>query len=324
MKRNEEAKKLLSEIVDDIIYTKLSLTAILRKYLRIAQLLDLQIEQDWAHKELNGYLPTDTLPLYRILNCKKRYSWSGVLPYHISINKFLKDKFYELRFENFSILESIPKLENSLQNGISYFLSKQNLSGVVVDDILDIISIQIEEIIQKVQNELFTKTSQLQIILEFDLVSEEIFNEAKEFVDSSLNIISQDALNKITSAYRDLNDANTPIRWSQIALACIDGLVDFANSIYKKEYLPNGEVKPIREHFVKKIKFTLNSVVQSKEKLKYIESLGSYIKNLKDYLEANKHRSDLITKNDARRCVIYTYLIINDVLEEILKEPENK
>jgi len=291
--KKQEAKRLLSEILDNIISSELTVTSILRKFLRVTQLLDLKTEMEWIDKELNGYSLQSHLPPYREILCAKRYSWRGQLPPYVTMySSNIRKLSQRLPLEH-KIYDSIPMLESALDKGLERILDREDISGFNVDIVVDLVPRQISEILEKLKNRIYLINSQLQIMLEFDSVSETIFNEARSFVDSSLQNISQNAFDKITTSYKDLGQAEDPIRASQIALTCIAALIDFSTAIYKDEFLPSGQEPPQRGHFVKKIKYSLAYNIGTQKELDYLDSLGKYITDMKDYIETNKHRSDL-------------------------------
>ena len=147
-----------------------------------------------------------------------------------------------------------------------------------------------------------------------------IFDETKDFVDVKLEEICPDALEKIKFCYKDLLSDSHPHRNARIAYDRREILKDFTDAIFKDEYLQNNELKPSRNQTKNKLRYTLRAIkVESETTRKMLETqieyLSNYFDNLDSFIQKNMHPDRFeVTKEDAKRCVIYTYLVIADVL----------
>ena len=147
-----------------------------------------------------------------------------------------------------------------------------------------------------------------------------IFDETKDFVDVKLEEICPDALEKIKFCYKDLLSDSHPHRNARIAYDSREILKDFTDAIFKDEYLQNNELKPSRNQTKNKLRYTLRAIkVESETTRKMLETqieyLSNYFDNLDSFIQKNMHPDRFeVTKEDAKRCVIYTYLVIADVL----------
>jgi hypothetical protein len=148
-----------------------------------------------------------------------------------------------------------------------------------------------------------------------------IFDETKEFVEVKLEEICPDALEKIKFCYKDLLSDTHPHRNARIAYDCREILMDFTDAIFKEEYLQNDEIKPNRNQTKNKLHYTLRALKIESETTKkmletQIEYLSNYFDNLSSFIQKNMHPDRFeVTKENAKRCVIYTYLVIADVLK---------
>jgi hypothetical protein len=121
--------------------------------------------------------------------------------------------------------------------------------------------------------------------------------------------------------YSDLADRQTELKWKQAAFACRDILQDFTEAILLPEHIPQRQKRPARDKTKNKLRLVLNAKAQEatlSETLKdFIEAqtdyLMSYFNKFNMLLQRNVHAAQ-ITKTDADRCVIYTYLLIAEVL----------
>jgi len=157
-----------------------------------------------------------------------------------------------------------------------------------------------------------------------------IFDETKDFVDVKLGEICPDALEKLNFCYNDLLSDLHSHRNARIAFDCREILKDFTDAIFKEEYLQNEESTPKRNQTKNKLHYTLRAIkIESETTRKMLETqieyLSNYFDNLDSFIQKNTHPDRFgVTKEDANRCVIYTYLVIADVLKLLDKSEENE
>ncbi|MBU4501748.1 MAG: hypothetical protein KKA79_04095 [Nanoarchaeota archaeon] len=151
-----------------------------------------------------------------------------------------------------------------------------------------------------------------------------IFTETKEFVDTELAVICPDALEKLRLCYEELLSGAHSHRNARIAYDCREILKDFTDTIFKEGYLPKGKKKPNRNETKNKLRYTLEAKgIKSKTTKNLLETQINYFNALSNYLQKNTHPYGFeVMKEDANNCVIYTYLMIRDVLK-LLKQNEN-
>lgn len=185
----------------------------------------------------------------------------------------------------------------------------------------EISPIALKGIIDNVRNRTLEFANDIILELEYGGILSSIFEETRKFVDSKLIESCPSAIEKLTKTYEDIVSGSSSLEWSQIAFACRDILQDFTDSIYKSEYLPNGEKPPTREETIKKLAFTLRAKVpkdkDSERELNtaQITYLLNYFNKLINLVQKHTHPAKLqVKKEDAHRCVIYTYLVIGDIL----------
>lgn len=148
-----------------------------------------------------------------------------------------------------------------------------------------------------------------------------IFDETKEFVDVKLGEICPDILEKLNLCYKDLLSNSHHSGSERIAYDCREVLIDFTDTIFNENYLKNEEIKPLRNQTINKLHYTLRAIkFESKTERKLLETqieyLLKYFGNLSDFIQKNTHPDGfVVTNEDANRCVIYTYLVIADVLK---------
>lgn len=297
-------------------------SSILRKCLTICQILGRENENEWIRLELNGYGQENTTigELEKIVPDYRKVS----MMYYDAYNKpiLFRDEEVAKIFQSHSVAESISELEDSVTQGLyiygahSAFIKKEFNVPAVYSFVSPL---AIRRIVDSVKNRALDFVNQIIIELEFGNVLSDIFEEARKLVDVKLSCICPEVLKNLVQIYNDLLTGKVSHDWKKIAFACRDILQDFTDVIYKPEYLPQGEMAPSKEQTKNKVRYTLlTKLAGSKnEERKLIEAQMEYFDKLTDYI--NKHLHKQASKEDAHRCVVYTYLIIGDILKLLEK-----
>lgn len=316
----EEALNTAEEILATIQENKsLSVTNLLRRCARIAELLELD-DILWINNELKGY-PDDDVPPYRSIEVKCHYSRIGKLLPVISMIRERRDLFYKKWKEKIAIRTSSVTLELWTKGGHSIELRRKTIFGMDVTEVAVIQAEQTWEILHRIVDKIREFVSRISIDLKFGGRVESIFSESRKFVDRKLSEICPSVLSDLETTYEKAIQSDSPLEWSQVAFACRQILQDFTDSIYIVDYLPEGETSPTKKQTLKKVRFILMAKLASSKRAerKLIESqikyLIDYITKLNVIIQKNIHPEKYkVQKEDAHRCIIYTYLIIGDVL----------
>lgn len=296
--RIEEAIRLAEDILSDVEeYGDVEKS--LRKYYRLTKLTNNKNENGWAENELFGYQENKDVPYYRRLIIPSKYASK------------LKQKVYVKG--NVETLKSISKRGK----GRTYIINPSRSN----DNTVPVSSNTHYRILNAIKNNVYSKTTDVLIELKFDKIESDIFNETRNFVDQELNEICPNALQKLTETYENLISSDSPLKLQQVAFACRTVLDDFADSVYppKDEKVVGFDDKP---HPVKD-SHHVNRIIQyayentdsdsTKDFMKAnLEYLNNFIRNI--YEQANIGTHSERQKEHANRCVIYTYLVLGDVI----------
>jgi len=111
-------------------------------------------------------------------------------------------------------------------------------------------------------------------------------------------------------------------------------LKDLANAVYppgedKQKTINDQEItiKLDKEHYINRI---LEFITKASDSQSYQNVVGSQLKFIKDRLNSLLNAShkgtheDIVSKEDANRIVVYTYLLIGDILSLVKSKIENK
>lgn len=319
MASRDQIIKLAYEARNEAFKPDSSVSSLLRRCYTICQMLKREVE--WIKLELFGYDKWKTMgelrehvPSYRRVRLLYKDFYGNPV--------FLPSKLSSIT--KHAVAESIAQIEGS-EKGMY-------IGGGNIDKIREVLkrpigsamigNVQLKGIVESVRNRALEFVNNVILELEYGDILSNIFEETRKLVDSRLVQICPSSIDKLTKTYSDIVGGSSSLAWSQIAFACRDILQDFTDSVYKAEYLPQGEKPPTREQTKRKLALTLRAriskVRDTERKLikSQIDYLTSYFDKLTELIQKYTHPVGFeVTKEDAHRCVIYTYLVIGDILK---------
>lgn len=293
MKKTEEGIQIAEDLLDSIYSNSFDLQN-LRKYYRLVHLFEMKEEIKWITDEIYGYKESTKLPAYRKV-------------YHKGICA-------EIRQDYMTIYMYADTNKRLTYNG----KDKNNFIRYIHVNENNFIYI-----IKVVDNEIFRKTVNILKKMKFELIESDIFDKTRENVNEKLLQICPDAFNKLTETYEDLIESKSPLDLQQICYSCRLVLNDFADALYeptkKKKIGFDDKEHPVdRDNYVNRIVAYVQDNISSDTDKKLIKSHVTY---LADFLEKiyklnNKgtHYDGDVNQEYANRCVIYTYLILGDII----------
>ncbi|MBI4680197.1 MAG: hypothetical protein HY753_03020 [Nitrospirae bacterium] len=162
--------------------------------------------------------------------------------------------------------------------------------------------------------------------LKFSGIADDIFSRIRERVDSAIGKTVPDAIQKLTSVNDNLRSEN-PEDWSNAVHSCRRVLQDLANAIYPpredKEVVINNKLKIIKlgeDNYINRI---IAFVEENSTSNRFNEIVGSHISFIGDRLDSifkaaqKGSHYNIVSREEADRYVVYTYLIIGDILSLI-------
>lgn len=153
-----------------------------------------------------------------------------------------------------------------------------------------------------------------------DVISSIVF-ETKDYVDNKLEEVSPEIKEKLALSYTSLTENDYAHNNVRIAFDCREIMKDFTDLIVKKYYV-QGQSTPKRNETKNKLKIMLKTLSKSETTSRLIKKRFEYLINyfdvLSDYIQKNAHPEDFnVTREDAKCCLIYTYLFMRDVFKII-------
>lgn len=293
--RNNEALKIADEIIKNIEENPYSLSNV-RKFYHLVKILKMNDEIEWAENELYGYENIEDCPVYReVTNVRNEVT-------------YLEESYGILRdwWEKGDTFLYSPSSENPSSEKIEIELGVSNFYHILT----------------MADNEIYRKTSEILSKLKFDKMESDIFEETRKTVDRELSSLCPEAFKKLTETYEDLIENKSKLDLQQIALGCRLVIKDFADAIYppkEGEVIIGSDGKPHdvgNEKYINRIATFIRDRTSSKSNKDFMKShleyVESFLKNVYNLASNGAHNE--ISKEQASRCLIYTYLILGDII----------
>lgn len=306
-KRNNEAIKIAEEIITNIEVEPFTITNV-RKFYRLVCILKIENEIKWVERELYGYKNLNGFPYYRKIKDSQ------------SNNKFafIRDSYAMLRAyaENGDILNF-----NLLLNDGHYTYNEIRVGPNNFYFILNF-----------VDNEIYRKTSRILSKLKFEKIESDIFEETRKSVNEELNALCPNAFEKLTEIYEDMIESKSKLDLQQVAHGCRVVLKDFADSVFpptdKKIKGFDGIEHGLKDNnYINRIVAFVQESIDSKSNKNFMSShlayLASFLDNIDDLANTGTHTE--ISQEQANRCLIYTYLVLGDIINlSVLNSKKNQ
>jgi len=330
----EEAVTLSAEILRDVELGQVPLTSVALKASRLARIVNDFDSQAIMQYEVSGY-PVDTngkcAPKVWELAVRAGRRYEEV----DSKTRVPKEYVY---------LESISSLEQQIGMAEVSLAAARDPSGARTNNIWvpqgNVYERQaIRDSVQRASARLASRrafiyeyATRRYYELRFSGIAGDVFARIRERVDAQIGNYVQDATKRFAAVYDNLRSEN-PEDWSNAVHGCRRILQDLADAVFPptdqtrtKEV--DGRTKTIhlgKEHFINRI---LAFVEDSSSSHRFQEIVGSHLAFLGDRLDSvfraaqKGSHATIVMKEEADRYVVYTYLLVGDILSLHQNETE--
>lgn len=185
-----------------------------------------------------------------------------------------------------------------------------------------------QALLQKITGNLYAYVLKIYNKLSYGNIVEDTFTQARLQVNDELANICPKAIEKFVSAYNNM-DSDNPEDWANAVHSCRRILVDVADALYPPQDEPivvNGKnIKVGADQYINR----LIQFIASKEGSKtYKDVVGSDLGSIGMRLDAIndavcKGTHVEVSKSEASRYIIHTYLLISDIIS-LHKKDENE
>jgi len=226
----------------------------------------------------------------------------------VPLKKYRNEKSLK---EDFKYLKPILQMRTRPSN----FLERKSLRDGISTD---------SQFLIKRQAFVYEYVSNKYYELKYSKITSDIFSRTRKFVDGKIGGLVPLSAQKFASVYENLTSENSE-DWSNAVHSCRQIFQDTADVIYparedKTIHLDNGKTKIIKLGVDNYINRIIAYVDEQSDSKRFEEIVGSQMKYLGERLDAifkaaQKGSHDIITsRQEADRYVIYTYLIVGDLL----------
>ncbi len=299
--KRQEALVLSEELLSDIELSRLDPVAIVRKTNRLARLLDDNEALTWLSYEVGSYTGTG--------NGMTSSEWAaaGRSGRRYFEKKDGKNVEYARAGSISSLRVTVETAKIRLQHsesGNSYERSTTQSSAITAQETID-----------KVIGAVYLYVSQVYQELRFGSAVESAFENVRNSVDGVISSLVPEAMPVLTTA---LENAQTddPEQWKNAAKACRDLIKATANSLRP----PGPDVKKVKmgeNNYINRLVDWIENKSKSTTKGAMIKSDLEHLGKRLDAVSGsgNKGAHASVTKEDASRFIVGTYILLGDILE---------
>lgn len=325
--RIQECTELSAEILKNFELSELPISKIVLKCLRLCRLLGDEEGMLLFKFESSGY-PSNTSGLtadsWRIAKLAgRRYFIEAKINNQSSEKEYANTRLIA-EMENSIAIQKIH-LSSAFDPNISLSSANPNQTvfpghGNAIERnriVADIANTQSQ--LQKITGHLYLYILQIYNKLMYGNIMEDTFTQLRLKVNDVLSGICPDAIQKFVSVYDNM-DSNNPEDWSNAVHSCRRILVDVADALYPPHENPvivdGKKIKVGSDQYINRlIQFvssksgskTYNDVVGAD-----LNSIGKRLDAINDAVCKGTHAS--VSKEESRRYIIHTYLLISDII----------
>lgn len=324
IKNLEECELLTKEILKNIELSEIPIENIILKCLRLCRLMKDEQGIDFFSYESSAYPRNDEGYLtpraweiceiagrtYFDINEKKekhKYAFTETISEMVEVINIQTQRMksaqdpqsYGPDFSAYTI--SCAKNVNERKGIVKIVQTYQKRIGIVKGKIYDYIL--------KIYNQLL-----------YSNTVEDIFNEKRKMVDVKLLNLCPEAIKKLSSIFSNIDSTNSE-DWANAVHTCRRMLKEVADNLYPPKtesiFIGKKEIKLGEEQYINRLIQYIESKSTSSTYNSVIGSTLEYIGNRIDSVNnaACKGTHDEINLNEAKSYIIYTYLLLGDILD---------
>lgn len=323
----EEALEIARKTRTELTSGKMSLENGICSLYAVAQLLGREEDTNWAWSELMGYggnYPTYRARVGRMFVCEHGQIPSlvtgevSVTPCELSVTQI--EKILDPKFPKTTHIlqdDDIDSMTSSQKNDVSSF----PLVGWRFHNR------ELLRVLNGAKIELLNRTNAIIEEITYGKIPEGIFKQFQDRVNARLAGSNPAAVIRLNAAYEDLARSGDPEKASHVALSCrrlIQAVADELFPARKDEYATSGgrTMEVGEKQFLNRLEAYADSLGSDNRrylirKIKLLKDVcGKMPKSINEGVHAN------ITNTDAEMLVIYSYLILGELVLESQK-PDN-
>ena len=325
--RIKECTELASEILKNFELSELPISNIILKCLRLCRLLNDEDGILLFTYESSGYPSTPdgmTYDSWRIAQIAgRRYKVKENKDGKIVTNEYAKTELLPDLEEAITAQKirlsasSDPNISISSANPNQYVHSP---SGNVTERNNAVSFIRdCQRTIQKVKGNLYNYVLLIYNKLMYGNIVEDTFTKARLLVNDKLSTICPKAIEKFVAVYDNM-DSDNPEDWANAVHSCRRILSDLADALYPARDKPiivaGKSIKVGTEEYINRL---VQFISDKKESKAFSKIVGADLASIGERLDAiynatNKGTHSDVSKEEAARYIVHTYLLISDII----------
>lgn len=302
MNRRAQAELLAEDLLTDIELERISSVSVIRRALRLARLLDDAEAIEWLSFELTGYelveedgnLPSNAFhAALRSGRATNKSGSSGVIP--VSVGELQAS--IDAEKMRMSVTTDSPGVTAQISRTIS----------------------QQTSILNRILGSIYKYVSEKSYELRFGSAIESTFDRIRDSVDRQINDLVPDAVSKLAAAF-ELVASDNPEHWADAASYCRKLIKAVADTLQPPGSDIGGRASG-EGNYVNRLAYWIQKNESSSTAADVLTSDLEYFgRRLDAFTDAgNKGAHSTVSRYDADRFILGTYILIADILR--LQEP---
>ena len=329
--RSSSALEIAKKTRKQLSEKSISLISILRECKTICRYLEITEKHKWIDYELNGYSSIKKLT--------NNETEQKIIPDYRQVYQQLQDEYERpvticdgettTTYLKYDLVNSISELISSEKHGAVLsassmidFLNSKNFKSTLIPNFSPtpivhnskIPPSQIAKALNGIENRIYEFLDLIILKLEYGQIPENIFEGIRHEVDDEFTKLCPDALEKLLPLYEQLNSDNEII-YSQIAGTCRNIIKDVSDSLYHihSTNLQIPDSKKLNESkFINRILTSIKNETEKSVFKSMFEYTDNFLHSIQQYASKGVHSE--FKKSDAIRCIVYTYMVLGDIL----------
>jgi competence ComEA-like helix-hairpin-helix protein len=217
-------------------------------------------------------------------------------------------------FKTVRMTGSVSKYEELLERvrkntGTQYTYSDE---GALVN----LSAAELNKLVAGVRIQVYREASRIDELLEFGQIPATAIESTFQFVDSQLLGLIPSAAERLIVAYRNLAERNQE-NWENVVDTCRRVIKDFADAVFAPRDEPVGGLVVTDDKYLNRIRAFVRETVSSDQQRRHTNAVLELLSEMlarTDNLASRSVHSGAVSRFEAERVLIYTYLAIGDIL----------
>jgi len=325
--KRELALDLCHKLLNDLDGAKISTSVALLRLSRIVQLTGDKEIRDRAKYELDGFAVLGTSPE------NLRQQLQAFRDDRMKLSKDKIDAVVKAQWENFPLYRRLSFKCEHVPGFKTIYMTEQIakyeelLAGIRKDtktrhtyategETVVLSAAELNRLISGAQRWVYDQVSAIQERLEFGQIPSNAIETTFQFVDTQLFELVPEAAERLLVAYRNLAEKGEE-NWINVVDTCRRVMKDFADAVFPPQPDPVDGLVVTDDKYLNRIRAHVKRTVESRRQRDQLAAVIELLAELlarTDNLASRSVHAGKVSRFEAERIVLYTYLAIGDIL----------